>query len=86
MYADDTAPYAIEVTKNRYIDAACERYYLAAINHKPSKDCNVKFLNPHLGKIKVQATKNIGNQEELFISYGKAYGFQHNHTTKKVRK
>ena len=85
---DNGAPYAMHVNANEAIDGALERYYLAAVNHKPRAQCNVEFLNPHQGRIRVRATKNIMNGQELFINYGNDYRFHafDNHSTKKTRR
>lgn len=77
-YGDFTAPYAVKVKKNNFIDSAIERYTASLINSvKGTKKIkNVKLANPtNDGKIFVKTVKNIKNGEELLTSYGRDYKF-----------
>ena len=74
-YRKFTAPYAVEISDNRYEDAAKRRGVGSLINHSddPAK------INCRLGirhhKIAIFATKNIKNNKELFCNYGEEYSF-----------
>jgi len=82
-----TAPYAVENTKDDFIDAALERGYAALVNHGTNQQSNVKWVHSHKngGEIRMKATKNIPNDTELRINYGRIYRFQDNHRTVYVR-
>ena len=80
-YGDFTAPYAVMVKKNRYIDSACERGVASLINHANNKkNVNAKFAvtrgkDKKASGIKVVAIKDINNDKEIFLDYGKDYQF-----------
>lgn len=78
-------PYAIQISANRFIDAACERHIAAMLNPPPyGKRANVRLAVARAtpNKISVIALKNIHHGDELFIDSGD-YGFveQGNHKT-----
>lgn len=75
---DTIAEYVIQVTKDHYIDAqkptSClGRFMNAATNRRRP---NAKFARgtSRSKAIKIMATKNIKNGEELFASYGEGEG------------
>lgn len=79
-YGNYTAPYAIEISKNRIEDGAAKRGIGSLINHKPTAQTNCRFIN-NRRFITISSTKNIKNGQELFINYGRAYRFEHNYST-----
>jgi len=79
-YGRYTAPYAVELTKNRggggeYEDAALDRSAAACINHpRHANEANCRFaLNQARTEVRIMATKDIRNGEELFVHYGDQY-------------
>jgi hypothetical protein len=79
-YGTKTGPYAMTVKKNCYIDAACKRGIGSLVNHKFNKDKpNVKFIkkrNPEtkkMDRIQLIASREIKNNEEIFVNYGFQY-------------
>jgi hypothetical protein len=73
--ADKTAPYTVQLHKNKYEDGALKRGIGSMINHKPTAQCNCKLSISHNNRAQIIATKNIYNYEELFINYGRSYQF-----------
>ena len=70
---DNTAPYAIELAKHKFEDGALERGVGTLINHNPLK-ANVEFiLDGKSNRVFLEAIKDIRNNEELYIDYGKEY-------------
>jgi hypothetical protein len=76
-YGDNTAPYALEISKDKYIDAATERGAMSLANHTSSKSANASFQNPNYrnNSVTVKAVKNIKNNTEILINYGNKYRF-----------
>lgn len=76
-YGNHTAPYAIKLKTNSYIDSATQRYAASLINSTrgTNKIKNVKLSNPSKGDIFIKAVKNIRNGDELLTSYGQKYKF-----------
>ena len=80
-YGEFTAPYAVMVKKDRYIDSACERGVASLINHANNKrNVNAKFVvtrgaNRKASGIKVVPIKDIRNDKEIFLDYGRDYQF-----------
>ena len=78
-YDHYTAPYAIQLKRNDYIDAADKRGIGSLINHTNNKNkSNAEFIsvyNTRPQEIKIRATKNITNNEEIFVNYGAEYRF-----------
>ena len=74
-YGRYTAPYAIQISNNRYEDAARMRGVGSYVQH--SDDFNQ--INCRLGlrnhRIAIFATKNIRNGKELYCDYGDEYSF-----------
>jgi SET domain-containing protein len=79
---DAVAPYAIQVSANRYIDGACRRGIAGVINH--STQPNVEFYS-YRGTIRMRALRNINHGTELKVNYGGQYELQDNHTTYNCR-
>lgn len=76
-YQGHTAPYAVQYNANRVIDCACKRGVGALANTNRQKGNNATFsINTRSQTIKVKATKNIRNNEEVFIAYGSHSGWQ----------
>ena len=75
-YGDYTAPYGMELSKKSRLieDAALARGVGSLINHKP-RGANVKFIRGRNNRVRLHATKNIKNNDELFTNYGREYRF-----------
>lgn len=73
-YAGDyTAPYALQAPGVGYLDAACVRTAAAYANHRARP--NAKLMS-HAGEFGViVATRDIRNDEEIYVSYGDDYRF-----------
>ena len=72
-YGNKNAPYAIELSKNRYRDAGCARGVGSLLNHD-SRRANVAFsINQSSKTASIKATRNLKNGEELFVNYGRQY-------------
>jgi len=70
-YSNKTAPYTIQVSKNRYEDGSVVRGVGSLANTKPNhNNATISISN---GTAKLKATKNIRNGDEIFLSYGKSY-------------
>jgi hypothetical protein len=79
-YRIHTAPYALEVRGNNnrngglYIDSATVRGVGSLINHRTGNHANARFvLNRINNTARLEATKNIRNNREIFVNYGHAY-------------
>jgi hypothetical protein len=78
-YGDATAPYAIELDDNIYVDGALSRGIANYANHKPKKHCNARlertwdddFVKPL--SIRLVAIKSIKENDEIFVNYGNTY-------------
>ncbi len=82
----DTAPYGFQVNNNKYVDSACLRSAGSLANHKPLQTANAKlYYSTGSGNVYIRATKNIKNNQEIFVNYGRSYKFIDNHETKYVR-
>jgi hypothetical protein len=90
-YGEYTAPYALEVKKDKYLDGACRRGVGSLINSGGKRN-NARltvYTNTNGESIgNVRATKNIKNGEEIFVSYGNEYDMDEstNHITKNLGK
>lgn len=78
-YGETTAPYAISVTENKIIDAACQRGIGSVINGSTTfKRSNVRFV-AYRGKINIRVRKSpirgLKQGEELLVYYGNDYRF-----------
>lgn len=76
-YHQYTAPYGVFVKKDVYQDGADLRGIGTLINHQGNKkNTNTEFYVSHNpSQVKIRATKNIPNGDELILSYGKDYKF-----------
>lgn len=74
-YQEYTAPYALKVGQNHYIDPATKRGVGSLINHKELlNQTNSRFsVNFQAHTATVKATKAIRNGQEIFINYGDEY-------------
>lgn len=81
---EKTAPYSLEVQKNKIIDGSCKRGTGSFANHKGSNQSNVKFSKARDGKVYLVVEKNIYDGMELFVNYGRQYRLNDGsrHTTK----
>lgn len=87
-YGTYTSPYAIQVTKNSFIDPALYRGVASLANHTTRKEANAEFTNPNKKKeIWIRAIKNIYHNDEILLNYGNAYNFNEdtNHKTINVK-
>jgi len=86
-YGEYTAPYTVSISRDRYEDAAQQRGIGSIANTKPNH--NNATISVHNGYASLKATKNIRNNQEIFLSYGNAYKLHEDgveHETKYVRK
>lgn len=82
-YGRYTAPYGIQINRNRFEDAARERGPGSLINHTANKTlANCRFAVSRNNrdrslddKIVVKATRNIMNGQEILVNYGNQYRF-----------
>ena len=76
-YGQYTAPYGIEPRENavELEDAALVRSAGSHINHRPTRQTNVRFSVGRNNRMRIVATKNIRNHRELFVNYGSEYMF-----------
>lgn len=87
-YGNKTAPYALRVSDDRYIDAALERSFMSIANgYRTKAPCNAQFANPapRTKRINVKALKSIRNGDEILLWYGNEYQFQGNHSTQRKK-
>ena len=68
-YGQDTAPYALRINRNHFIDAACARGTGSLINTNPGHN-NARFKVSRTGKASIIATRRIPSGSELFVDYG----------------
>ncbi len=72
-YLQYNAPYAIDISSGQYIDSALKRGIGSLANTNPSHN-NARFAIDRINKTtSLKATKNIRNNQEIFVSYGRAY-------------
>lgn len=83
-YGDYTAPYALQLPNDRFIDAALVRGLGSHANSKATlSQCNAKLTYNNQGVGFLKATKNIRNGSEIFVYYGKGgYNFDSIHSTR----
>jgi len=87
-YDYQTAPYAVKQKRNCNVDCACRRCVASNANTLAGHN-NASFsVNNRQNVVKVVATKNIKNGDEIFLSYGKSYKFNENaeHSTRYIRR
>lgn len=83
-----TAVYTVQTKKNQHIDCACRRGVGSTANTSPGNNNATLSVNNRNSEVKVKATKNIRNGDEIFISYGNTYRLNQptSHTTKYHRR
>jgi hypothetical protein len=86
-YGQYTAPYGVELNNGNTEDASLVRGLGSLINHKPTREANCELIQPRgRNYVVIKAKKNIRNNKELFLSYGRQYKFDdHISTTKYVK-
>ena len=73
-YGDYTAPYGVQYANNNNEDAACKRGVGSLANRNVGNLNNARLLpNRRNGSIFLRATKNIRNNNEIFVPYGRQY-------------
>jgi hypothetical protein len=77
-YGNKTAPYGIAKNRDLFEDGALQRGVLTLINHKRSRQDNVRFSIGRNNTVVVKAKKNIKNGQELYVNYGNRYKFNEN--------
>jgi hypothetical protein len=72
---DTTAPYALQISANKFIDSACLQSIGAKANTASSGfRNNARFSSHHnLPYARIVATGNIRNGDEILVSYGPKY-------------
>ena len=87
-YGEYTAPYGMKLNNGLYEDGALERGVGTLINHRPNAQANTRFsLSNQTNRVWIKATKNIRNNQELYVSYGRDYRFNEPvHSTTNNRK
>lgn len=75
-YGGYTAPYGVEIsrTKDEYEDGALHRGVGTLVNHS-TRDANCRFSVTRNGNIVLKATRNIRNNKEILVDYGRNYNF-----------
>jgi SET domain-containing protein len=71
-YNDYTAPYTLQIKRNRYSDAACFRGVASLANTNAKSKINAKFYREGDDAF-LYAVKPIRNGEEIFADYGSEY-------------
>jgi flagellar hook protein FlgE len=72
-YGKYTAPYAVECKKDCNVDCACERGVGSNANTNPNHNNATFSVNRARNTVKIVASKNIRNGDEIFLSYGKSF-------------
>jgi SET domain-containing protein len=75
-YSYNTGPYAVSLGNNMFEDGACHRGVGSIPNHAVGSTANAKFsIGRENGQrvIKLVAIKNIKNDKEILINYGRSY-------------
>ena len=73
-YGEHTAPYGIQINKNKFEDGALHRGVGTLVNHKSHSLSNARF-GVSRNRIVLIATKNIRSNTEIFVCYGREYRF-----------
>lgn len=75
LYGKYTAPYCVQLSKDKFVDSATYRCLAACINHHP-QGSNVSMQVLGRGptrQVWIVATKSIYHDDELYMSYGQQY-------------
>ena len=86
-YGNKTAPYSVKINKDLYQDCSCKRGSASIANTYPNH--NNATLLVHRKKVFIKATKNIRNNEEIYLSYGRNFRLNEEnveHETKYIRR
>jgi hypothetical protein len=70
-YQDKTAPYTVQLNKDKFIDGAKIRGVGSLANTKPNH--NNATISVYRSKASIKASKNIKNGDEIYLSYGRSY-------------
>lgn len=84
MRNNRTAPYGVHMNASKVMDCGCIRSVGSLANNNPGKNNAKLSVNNQYNTVKLKATKNIKNNEEIYLAYGNQYGKneQTSHTTK----
>jgi len=74
-YGHHTAPYALQLRRDAFIDSATERGYASLANRGAAAGQNNARFVVYRQSVLMKATKNIRNGQEILVSYGSAYRF-----------
>jgi len=81
-YGDFTAPYALQVNRNLFIDSACNRGIGSLANTTRNTNfrtnARLSVSNTNHGSASLKATSNIRNGREIFVPYGSSYRLNEN--------
>ena len=69
---DATAPFSLEVSRNKIIDPSCQRGGAYA-NHMPASKANCRFAGNKSSGADIIAHKGIAAGSELFVNYGSSF-------------
>ena len=77
-YGNKTAPYGLSISKDRATDGALHRGIGTLINHPLySRFANTRFsIQRDQQEVNIVADKNIKNNQELYVPYGRSYRFE----------
>ena len=73
-YGNYTAPYGIQINKDKFEDGALHRGVGTLVNHKAHSQSNARF-GVSRNRVVLIATKNIRSNTEIFVCYGREYRF-----------
>jgi SET domain len=74
LYKNGSAPYALGINSDMFVDAACQRSWAAFINHTGMTKSNAKFaIWAAQQTANIRATKDIKAGSEILLHYGKNY-------------
>jgi hypothetical protein len=77
---NNTAPFVVEINGNRYEDAGKTRGIGSIANTNPGHQ-NARFaINRATGTASLKASRNIRNNQEIYLAYGNAYDLHQDHT------
>jgi SET domain-containing protein len=72
--AGDFAPYAVQMSRDKYMDCACERGIGSYANAHNSRNNNSRYAIQNTNNtVVLRATKKIREGQEIFVSYGRNY-------------
>jgi hypothetical protein len=85
-YLENTAPYTVKIKRDLNVDCGCKRGVGALANTRPH--FNNSTLSVFRNKAFIKATRNIKNNEEIYLAYGRSYKINEEgvrHETKYIR-